>query len=228
MGIFKKKQKISSEERRKKSNEKIKKLGIAYLDTLPLVEDSEQAKLRSLDDICKRAIACLLSTQLAYDISENNNYNESKELFSNLLKKYKVQDNLISKEKKLFDKRYKEQDVIDVVWTYEAYWSLVWALGLIDNIEYPKEICDCQKAITLVGDCANYEEFKSQCKLRDIEEILDMLDLHYRYHWATTEKRINPETPIGELNPDVVVERRRGLEWLISDIDDWNEISLDT
>jgi len=98
----------------------------------------------------------------------------------------------------------------------------------VNNIDYPTDVCDCQKAIRLVGDCKNFEEFKKQCKLRDIEEILDMLDLHYRYHWATTEKRINPATPIAELNPDVVVERRRGLEWLISSEEDWNEISMDT
>ena len=42
------------------------------------------------------------------------------------------------------------------------------------------------------------------------------------------EKRINPDTPIADLNPDVVVERRKGLEWLIASEEDWNEISLDT
>lgn len=73
--------KITSEDRRVKSNEKIKKLGIACFEKLPVLEDSSQVKLKSLDDICKRAIACLLSIQLACDISEGNDYNESKELF---------------------------------------------------------------------------------------------------------------------------------------------------
>ena len=55
-----------------------------------------------------------------------------------------------------------------------------------------------------------------------------MLDLYYRYHWACVEKQVNPNTNIGLLNPGVVVERRRGLEWLFSEEDDWNKISLDT
>lgn len=55
-----------------------------------------------------------------------------------------------------------------------------------------------------------------------------MLDLYYRYDWAVTEKRINPDTPIAGLNPDVVFERRKGLEWLIATEEDWDEISLDT
>lgn len=55
-----------------------------------------------------------------------------------------------------------------------------------------------------------------------------MLDLYYRYHRVCVEKRIHPETAIGELNPNVVFERRRGLEWLIDDTMDWNDISLNT
>lgn len=231
MGIFdklKNNKVITSEERRKRNNEYIKEMGIACLETLPLIESSSDVKIKDIDDICKRAIACLLSIQLACDIEEGNDYNESRELFSKLLNEYNVVDNLLDKEQKIFNNNYSNQDVIDVVWTYEAYWSLIWALGLIDDIKIPNDICDCKKAVTLVGDCKDYKEFKNKCKLRNIEEILDMLDLYYRYHWACVEKRIRPETPIGVLNSDVVIERRRGLEWLISKVDDWNDISLDT
>lgn len=68
----------------------------------------------------------------------------------------------------------------------------------------------------------------SAIKLKSAEKILDMLDLFYCYHWACVEKRIRPATQIGDLNPEVVYERRRGLEWLISEESDWNKISLGT
>ena len=42
------------------------------------------------------------------------------------------------------------------------------------------------------------------------------------------EKRLRPETEIKDLNPDVLMERRRGLEWLISEESDWFDISMDT
>jgi len=219
---------ITPEERRKKNNEYIKSHGIACLESLPMVESSSDVQLKDIDSICKRAIACLLSIQLACDIENQNDYEESKELFSNLLKEYGVEDELLEKEKRLFEKQYSEQDVVDVTWTYEAYWSLVWVLGLIDDIKMAGDICDCQKAITLVGDCKNYAEFKSKCHIRNVEEVLDMLDLYYRYHWACVEKQVNPNTNIGNLNPDVVVERRKGLEWVISTVEEWDEISLDT
>ncbi|HAV89945.1 MAG TPA: hypothetical protein DCW44_01525 [Eubacterium sp.] len=45
---------------------------------------------------------------------------------------------------------------------------------------------------------------------------------------SCVEKQIHPETPIGNVNFDVVVERRRALEWLISDENDWFNIDLNT
>lgn len=217
------------EERRKISNEKIKSMGIACHEMLPTIESSKDVKLKSLDEICKRAIAALISTQIACDIN-NNNYEESLTYFSQKLEQYEgVKEVLNSKEKRIFDGTYTRQDAIDIDWEYETYWAIVWALGLIDDdISNAGSICDCQKAIYIVSKSKNLEDFKSKCKMRNIEEILDMLDLYYRYHWATTEKRINPDTPIGNLNSSVVVERRRGLEWLISDQEDWYDISLDT
>ena len=79
-------EKIRNIERRNNSNKKIKQLGIACLETLPVIEDSSQARLKDIDTICKRAIACLISTQLAIDISENNDYDSSKIFFSKYVK----------------------------------------------------------------------------------------------------------------------------------------------
>ncbi|MDO5558920.1 MAG: DUF4272 domain-containing protein [Oscillospiraceae bacterium] len=219
---------LSSVQRRENSNTKIKKLGIACFEQLPLLPDSSQVKIRDIDQICSRAVACLLSTQLACDLANSENSKQSTELFSKLLTNFGVENELIAKEKRLFDNKYSQQDIVDVIWTYEAYWSLVWALGLVDDIEIPDDICDCHTAVHLVADCKNYDTFKESCSLRDTDQILDMLDLYYRYHWACEDKRLKPDTNIGSLNPEVVVERRRGLEWLISEETDWNDISLDT
>ena len=221
--------KVSAEKRRKISNKKIKKLGIACLETLPVIEDSSQVKLKSLDVICKRAIASLISIQVAFTIANGEDFNEAKPFFENLLERYSVQDALLENEKKVLNNEASEKEILNITWNYEAYWSLVWALGLVDDIEYPYSICDCDLAINLVVGCKNLEEFKSKCKIRDIEKILDMVDLYYRYHWAVVEKQwANPDTNIGDLNSEVVFERRKGLEWLISSEDDWDEISLDT
>lgn len=221
---------ISPSERREKNNKFIKSMGISCLEELPLTESSNDVKLKDIDSICKRSIACLLSIQLACDICGEADVEESKSVILSLLDKFQVSDALLDIEKRLITDDYSKQDAIDVAWTYECYWSLIWALGLIDDndIKIPSEVCDCNKAIDTVASCKDYDEFKVKVKIRNIENILDMLDLYYRYHWACVDKSVNPKSNIGSLNPEVVMERRRGLEWLVSKADDWNDISLDT
>jgi len=230
MGIFsafKITKDVTPEERRAKNNSFIKSSGIACFENLPMIEDEIKEKFKDIDTICKRAITSLLIIQLAFD-ANTGNYEEGREGIIKWLDKFDVKECLIPKEKALLDGEYTKQDAIDISWTYEAYWSLVWALGLVNDIKKPYDICDCRTAINLVASCESFNEFKNKCKIRDINEIVNMLDLYYRYHWACVEKQVNPNTNIGLLNPGVVVERRRGLEWLFSEEDDWNKISLDT
>ena len=69
------------EERKKKSIEFIKNLGIDVNEGLPYIEDSSEVKLKSVDEICKRAFACLFSIQVACDINQNADYQESVNFF---------------------------------------------------------------------------------------------------------------------------------------------------
>lgn len=227
-----KKNQTREEERRRRNNEFIKRMGVACLDTLPLVESSKKVKLKDFDTICKRAIASFVSGNFAVTISENGKecYDKEYKMFWNIIKHYGVEDSLLNPEKKIFDNKYSERDIINVSWENECFVALAWVLGLIDTEEMavPNGFCNWKKVNSLVGACEDYEAFKNKAKIRDVEEILDMLDLYYRYHWACTEKMINARTNIGELIPDIVWERRKALEWLISKEADWNAISLDT
>lgn len=234
MGLFDslKGKALTPEERRDKSNARIKKMGIACLENLPTIESSSDVKLKDLDVVCKRAIACLLSASCASTINQGDDVEKTINFHITLLQRYGLtKDDLLPKERAVFDNRYSDQNLIDVVWSYEIYWTLIWAMDLITDKEMdePITICNVERAIAILMETSgDYEFFKGICKLRDIEKILDMLDLYYRYHWACEEKRLNPQTDIGKLYSDVVMERRRGLEWLVSDKKDWNDISLDT
>lgn len=215
---------LTPEDRRERSNRIIKKMGVTCHERLPLLPSSNEVTLKSLDTIKNRAIACLFSVQLACSIAEGHDYLEAREYFMALLQKYGVEHELFPKERALFSGDYTKQDVIDVVWTYETYWAIIWALGLISNKEAQKlnTTCNTERA------CAIVPYIKETGKLISTEKILDMLDLYYRYHWACVEKTIRPETEIKDLNSEVIMERRKGLEWLISDMEDWDDISLDT
>lgn len=214
-------------ERRAKNNAFIRARGIACYEDLPVIESSADVKLRSLDEISRRALASFFLIQVACDVN-NGCYEESVRIIRPILERLDLISCLNAKERRLLDGTFAMQDAIDLDWEYEDLWSLFYALGFVDDIRDAGDVCDCGYIIETVNACSSLEDFRSKCKLRGVEEILDTLDLYYRYHWACVEHRLHPETPIADLIPSCVVERRRGLEWLISDEDDWFEITLDT
>lgn len=214
--------------RREKNNTIISDMGITISERLMTHWEDDKVTLKDKETICKRALACFYAIQIACDI-HNGNYEESIEYFKPKLEELGLIDQLNSKEKRIIDGTYSYQDAIDMDWAYESYWALCWCLGLIDDISDASEICDCNKAIKIAGRYRNTKEFKEfieNCELRDKEEILDMLDLYFRFHWAIYDSRVNPDASIEDINPSVVVERRRGLEWVVSEEEDWYDLSM--
>ena len=213
--------------RRERSVQVCTSKGIKTNVGLPLLPAESKTAVRDMDTVCRRAVASLIVIQITFERIDNNK--ENIDFLIGELKRYGVENDLLPAEQRVVDGSCSQQDLINVQWEYECYWSLVWALGLIDDITDASGCCDCEKAIKLVSECESLDEFTKKCSMRSTAEILDMTDLYYCYHWATVEKRIRPETAAGDLDEEVVMERRRGLEWLISDEeDDWAEISLDT
>lgn len=215
--------------RRQKNNQFLTENDISINEKLSCYEYDVQ--LKSIDEVCKRAIACLITIQVACDINngediKSEEYKDNFDFVKSLYKKYNVEDCLNSKEKRIIDGTYSNQDAIDMDWAYETYWAICWCLSLVDDIKNGGEMCDCNRAISFVLNSTSFEDFKRKCKLRDIDEILDMKDLYYRYNWAINNKHVDPNTKIGNLEPSNIIERRRGLEWVLSDIDDWYDIEL--
>lgn len=212
--------------RREKNNKFVGKKKIAVADRLMTRWNDDEVELRSLEDICKRAVACFFVIQIACDIGQGN-YQEGLDYFKPYIEKFGLMDQLNDKEKKIVDGTYEMQDAIDMDWAYEAYWALCWSLGLVKDISDASDVCDCDKAIGFVMKCNSVEEFMKKCKLRSKEDILDMLDLYFRYNWAINDAKVNAGTSIGALNPSIVIERRRGLEWIVTgDVNDWYDITL--
>ena len=211
--------------RRLKNYEYLNSQGIIAVKDMPCLYDDEKIELKNIDDICKKAISSLISIQIACDI-RNGQYKESLDFFLPLLKKFDVEKYLNSKERRIIDGTYSNQDVIDMDWAYEIYWAICWCLGLVNDIKDASKVCDCNIAISLVMNSNSVEEFKSKCSIRTISEILDMQDLYFRYNWAINEKKVNSNSNIGNLNASNVIERRRGLEWIISSENDWYDISM--
>lgn len=218
-------------QRKQKSIEILKANRVPYMEGLPAIQDADEVEGRSGEEIAKRAIACLIAIQVVCNISEKRNVEESRKFFELLLDKYNVKEELTNSEKKVIYGNPEEQEIISMAWKYEAYWTLIWALGIVDKLEYPSQICDCNFAIHSVANYESFDDFMKNIKLRSVDEILDEADLIYRYNWACVNARINGENAPACLDSGVVFERHWGLNWLIGKgtyNDNWDRISTDT
>lgn len=219
---------FSCKQRRKLNNEILKSKNIATNDNL-LCYYNENAELKNKDVIIKKSIASLIMIQLGCDICndkkiDDNTINNIKYLLNN----YDVMNFLNEKEKKLLTGSYTKQDALDVVWEYETVSSIFWALGLSNDLDDPSKVCDFKGLMNTLCSSKSYEDFEKKCNLKSKEEILNMQDLYFRYDWAIQESKINKDASSSNLNPEVVYERRKGLDWILSNEMDWNSLNMDT
>lgn len=216
------------EQRKQESILKLKTKAIPYIDWLPHIESSDDVIQRSAEHIAKRAIACLLMIQVACDLDRDQFDQETEDFIVDLLNKFEVADELTVKEKNILNRSAAQQDIVNMIWKYEAYWVLLWALGIVDELKYPDEIADCDFAIEVVSRCRSLQEFMQQVRLRDIEEILDEADLIYRYDWACVDARLKQQNAPENLNASIVLERHGALNWLIQADANWDNPDVST
>ncbi len=215
------------EKRKQKSISYLQDKGIPYIEGLPPLTSIQ---LRSREEITKRAVALLIVIQYACDVAQEGDLKTSKEFVMELLNQFDVVESLTMQERNFLNSEEPdEKEAIQIAWQYEAQWVLLWSIGLVNTLKFPREICDCHYAIKLVSDCSSFNEFYQKTKLRNAEEILDEADLIYRLHWACVHDRINAREATAGMHESIVIERRRGLFWLINyKNEDWDCISMDT
>ena len=60
----------SAEERKQQSIALLKEQGVPYIEHLPVIETADDVRLRSAEEIARRAICCLITIQLACDLQD--------------------------------------------------------------------------------------------------------------------------------------------------------------
>lgn len=120
------------------------------------------------------------------------------------------------------------QQIIDHVWRRESLALLAWALQAIVELPLPTAVCDAP-ALARVMFELDAEAFVGDARLRDVGMLLDALDLHFRFHWATTNARLKQTPSPAGLEPGVVRERLHALNWLVHFEDAaWDDVTTPT
>jgi hypothetical protein len=112
-------------------------------------------------------------------------------------------------------------------WQCECTHVLAWVLGLLDTLPFPSTICNGGEVTHAI--LASAERTAPRLRMRSPAEVLDQLDLHVRLHWLTTEARLGRRAAIAGVEPGVVLERHRVLNWLVRFEDAaWDDIDMPT
>ena len=208
-------------DRKVRSETIIKELNVPINSYLPFIEDQNDALVRTTSEVANRAMVLLIVAVKAEGLEQD--------IVDDLIVSYQLEPFLSPKERNFIKSTApSEHDKVQFIWRYEAAWTLLWALGYVDKLNVPTDICDVPAAVTFLQKRSR-EQFINDSKLRSISEILDESDLIYRYHWAVVDARINNQPIPSGLDESVILERHYALNWLIGYMDqEWDDISTDT
>lgn len=208
-------------ERKARSVARLKAEGVPVVGHLPAIEDVQAVRRRTQDEIAWRAMALLVVAVKGEGLEQP--------IVEKIVKDYGLDEHFTPDEAAFIrHPAPSEHDRIQFAWRYEAAWTLLWALGYVEELGKPTAICDVPRAVGFLHERTS-GQFIAESKLRPIDDILDEADLIYRYHWAVVDARINGKPTPASLEPGVTMERHHALNWLIGYMDqEWDEISTDT
>lgn len=213
---------LISEERKKKSEEICRRFAIPVNPHLPFVENEQEVNLRSLEETAWRTM-CLGIVAMKADGMPYDQVLDAIERYGLRPHFSPLENNFISVEK--------AEDSTNIVfsWRYESYWTLLWTLGWIDELSVPAKSCDVEKAVMILLDCDSSKSFIEKSSLLNASDILDQLDLTYRYDWACVEARLKGLSDPQIMQRSIVYERHYALNWLVKYFGyEWDDVTCDT
>lgn len=208
---------LSTQAIRDESMQVVRKLGYTVNENLPLLDIPHA--LRETNEIIDRALVLYCVVAVAN--------RSSSEAALAWLGQERLLDKLTAKERRWME-RSSERDRATYLAREEALWALMWALGFVESLDFSEY---CQSALAgmfpRVRDRESSTAFRGKGKLRSLDEIVAATDVAYCLHWSIRNISLEGQSTAGKMEPYVIIERRRALEWLLS-TDAWDDVPLDT
>ncbi|WP_027127213.1 DUF4272 domain-containing protein [Gelidibacter mesophilus] len=212
--------KIKPEIIKNRNTKKLRSSGIEVIEHLPYLDNPD---FREPKEIARRTLALTALFQL--------HLQAPREVIKKWLDENGLLTNLNVEELEYLETEYSElpeQTQTDIYWFVEAIWAFAWVGGLHNNLTLNTGVEDSlAMLIPNIAKNEPAEKFISNFKLRKKIEIFEMLDKFYRAHWfARNNDLTNKKSEKVDL--DIIMERRKALEFTVYKEFEWDEISLDT
>lgn len=213
----------TAEQRKNESEKLLRSLEIPYIDHLPLTHEESDTRIRTPQEIAERI---LILTYLNYA----SEVRDEKETTVAFLQANLLWDKVSDYEKQLLQKpELTQQEKTDIFWRTEAVWLLLWVINKVDKLKLPGEKAEIDEIIKrLPGFLARPNDFIETATIRPVTEILDILDLTYRLHWAARNARLTSKPIPANMSLSIVMERHYAINWVTYYADNWDEITTDT
>ncbi len=206
-----------------------------YVCELPVNHGEETAKIRTKEEVVKRAFGLLLISLYSESLLNpevGNTVEEAREFIEEVSVNYGIKnfnEVMTPQEYAYYIDDYSDEKTrISYSWRYENLYIMEWALGLVEW-EFPDHICDVPKIVRNLKKFESIEDMQRQCKMRSMTEILDKADLVYRLDWAAVDARVHGLTGPADIEHGVIMEWHRALNWLICfGNEDWDHVDIPT
>lgn len=191
---------------------------------LPCIEAEQETTIRTPKEIATRVCVLAVTNFVAFGVlpaDEAIRYLKTHNLWTYATPKEK--DFLLHPTA---EKRTSE------TWKSECIWTLMWALGKVDDIGFADALCDLNDIppdqYPIAADKDPNLFIAAATTSRSVKELLDANDLYYRLDWACVNARLH-QKEMKQVHPGIVYERHYALNWLICYQDaEWDDVSCDT
>lgn len=210
---------------RERSVAKLARWKLSDPGVLPLHSDADFDWIRDAHDVAARchAIAAALALQQGAPAQRIRGALEDNDLERWLADRERRYLRHLEREITLSAEEL-HQTAVDISWREEALWALLWSVAIVGDLP-PDELCDRDPFYERLAPGMDPAQGRTDLVLRPLHEIAAMLDFYYCLHWHARNAQYHGQMWDPEIEPGVVLERRRALEWLFQDVA-WEEVDL--
>lgn len=198
----------------------------------PCIESESESQCRTPEEIAERAIALMIvSLYSECRLGEKMDYQEAYDFVKDIIESFDAEEFLSPAEKEyLSNPESTEQEQVSFSWQYENLFVMEWALGLVDELDFPDHICDVPLTVRLLNDCSTIADILKKSNPKSKSELLDECDLIFCLDWSCVDTRIHRLPAPAGMDKGVVYERHKSLNWLVGydDRADWDDVGTDT
>ncbi len=202
------------------NTKKLRSTGIDVIDHLPFLENPD---FRDQEKIARRMMVLLGLFQL--------HLRAPNQIIQNWFEENGLMSELTVEELEYLERKYSDlpkQNQIDIYWFVEAIWTFAWIGGLHDNLTLNTGVEN--SLVNLIPNIQKNEsatEFISHFRMRSQYEIFAMLDKFYRAHWFARNNHLTGKTS-EKVDLDIILERRKALEYTVYKQYQWDDMPLHT